>query len=149
MDRILTGLGDGCDNCLVQKELWTDLEKIDSGFPNDRTLESLKETYEGLRKNKRGEIVKETGDYEVRQGICGEVLTLRPTTSFTVTHKVKWTKIREIMEVRVMEMNLNSTKKFLIRHEGERKQFCCFKPGFIFSYRYLINSHGNVTAREN
>ena len=99
MDRILTGLGDGCDNCLVQKELWTDLEKIDSGFPNDRTLESLKETYEGLRKNKRGEIVKETADYEVRQGICGEVLTLRPTTSFTVTHKVKWTIIREIIEV--------------------------------------------------
>ena len=89
MDRILTGVGDGCDNCLVKKELWTDIPTIESGFSCDRTLESLKETYQELRKNKKGEIMKSTGDYETRQGICAEPVSLRETFSFTVTHKVK------------------------------------------------------------
>ena len=87
MDRILTGVGDGCDNCLVRKELWTDIPTIESGFPNDRTLESIKETFEELRKNGRGEIIRTTGDYDVRQGICGEPISLRETFSFTLTHK--------------------------------------------------------------
>ena len=46
MDRILTGIGDGCDNCLVKKALWTDITTIDAGFSCDRTLECIKETYE-------------------------------------------------------------------------------------------------------
>ena len=89
MDRILTGVGDGCDNCLVKKELWTDIPTIESGFSCDRTLESVKETYQELRKNKKGEIMKTTGDYDTRQGICAEPVSLRETFSFTVTHKVK------------------------------------------------------------
>ena len=88
MDRILTGLGDGCDHCLAAPSLWNSLTEVEAGFPKNRTLESLKETYEDLRKNGRGEIVKVTGDFGVRQGVCGEVITLRETLSFTLTHKV-------------------------------------------------------------
>ena len=88
MDRILTGVGDGCDNCLVHKNLWTDMDQIDAGFPKDRTLENIQETCERLRKNEKGEIIRETGDYDSRQGITHPVRTLRETTSFTVTHKV-------------------------------------------------------------
>ena len=42
-----------------------------------------------LRKYKKGEILKTTGDYDTRQGICAEPVSLRETFSFTVTHKVK------------------------------------------------------------
>ena len=89
MDRILTGVGDGCDNCLVHKNLWTDIEQIEAGFPKNRNLENLRETYKGLRKNEKGEIIREKGDYDSRQGITHPVRSLRETTSFTVTHKVK------------------------------------------------------------
>ena len=89
MDRILTGIGDGCDNCLVKKALWTDISTIDAGFSCDRTLECIKETYEELQKDKEGKVVKSSGDYDVRQGICGKPISLRETFSFTVTHKVK------------------------------------------------------------
>ena len=88
MDRILTGIGDGCDNCLVKRALWTDIPTIEAGFDCDRTLESIKETYEELKKDKEGRILKSAGDYDVRQGICGKPISLRETFSFTVTHKV-------------------------------------------------------------
>ena len=88
MDRILSGIGDGCDNCLAAPSLWADLTAIEAGFPKNRTLETIKETYEDLRKNARGEIMKATGDFETRQGICGESSSLRETLSFTMTHKV-------------------------------------------------------------
>ena len=89
MDRILSGIGHGCDNCLAAPNLWADLSAIDDGFPKNRTLESLRETFEDLRKNGRGEIITQTGDFDVRQGICGEPVTLRETFSFTLTHKVR------------------------------------------------------------
>ena len=57
MDRILTGIGDGCDNCLVKRALWTDIPTIEAGFDCDRTLESIKETYEELKKDKEGRIL--------------------------------------------------------------------------------------------
>ena len=85
----ISGIGDGCDSCLAAPNLWCDLTAIDAGFPLDRTLETIKETFENLQKNNRGEIVKVTGDYEVRQGICGKPISLRETFSFTITHKVK------------------------------------------------------------
>ena len=84
----LSGVGDGCDNCLAAPKLWADLEAIEAGFPHDRTLETIRDTYENLKKNGRGEIMKVTGDYDVRQGVCGEPVTLRETFSFTLTHKV-------------------------------------------------------------
>ena len=73
----------------MKKELWTDIPTIESGFSCDRTLESVKQTYEELRKDARGEIVKSVGDYDVRQGICGKPISLRETFSFTITHKVR------------------------------------------------------------
>ena len=88
MDRLLTGIGDGCDNCLSAPSTWSDLSAIDAGFEKDRSLESVRHAYDNLEKNARGEIKKVTGDYETRQGICSEPITLRETLSFTVTHKV-------------------------------------------------------------
>ena len=88
MDRLLTGIGDGCDNCLAAPNSWADLAAIEAGFPKNRTLQSVRDTFGDLKKNAKGEIRKVTGDYETRQGICGETLSLRETCSFTVTHKV-------------------------------------------------------------
>ena len=88
MDRLMSGVGDGCDSCLTPRHLWTDEEMIEEGFPKNRTLENLRETWASLRKRKDGEVFKSTGDYGTRQGLCREPVTLRDTLSFTVTHKV-------------------------------------------------------------
>ena len=88
MERLMTGVGDGCDSCLIPRSLWTDPETIEEGFPRDRTLESNKATWASLKKRRDGEVFKVTGDYETRQGLCHEPKTLRQPTSFTVTHKV-------------------------------------------------------------
>ena len=92
-----SGIGDGCDSCLAAPKLWCDLTAIEDGFPLDRTLETVRETFEKLEKNGRGEIVKVTGDYEVRQGICGEPISLRETFSFTLTHKVYLIEMKTIV----------------------------------------------------
>ena len=88
MDRLMSGVGDGCDSCLTPRHLWTDEEMIEEGFPKNRTLENIRETWASLRKRKDGEVFKTTGDYGTRQGLCREPVTLRDTLSFTVTHKV-------------------------------------------------------------
>ena len=50
----------------------------------------MRETWANLpRTAKKGDIVKDTGDYLDRQGICRKPITIRETLSFTVTHKVK------------------------------------------------------------
>ena len=89
MDRLLTGVGDGCDSCLTPRYLWTDLDTIETGFPKNRTFENLRETWDGLAKDKTGAVIKKTGDYENRQGLCHPPATLRETFSFTETHKVE------------------------------------------------------------
>ena len=88
MDRLLSGIGDGCDSCLTPRRLWTDIETIEEGFPKNRTFENIRETWDSLAKDKDGEVVKRTGDYETRKGQCHEPLTLRETLSFSMTHKV-------------------------------------------------------------
>ena len=88
MDRLMTGVGDGCDSCLIPRNMWTDEDQIDEGFPKNRTLENIRETWASLRKKEGGEVFKATGDYETRQGLCREPVTLRDTLSFTITHKV-------------------------------------------------------------
>ena len=90
MDRLLTGVGDGCDSCLTPRHLWTDEDTIEKGFPRNRTFENIKETWASLTKRKDGEVFKSTGDYETRQGLCREPVTLRETFSFTITHKVSF-----------------------------------------------------------
>ena len=89
MDRLLSGVGDGCDSCLTPRNMWTDEDQIEEGFPKNRTLENVRETWESLSRTKSGEIFRRTGDYEARQGICREPATLRELYSFTLTHKVK------------------------------------------------------------
>ena len=88
MDRLLTGISDGCDNCLTPRKFWTDIDSIEEGFPKNRTFENVHETWKSLAKDKNGQVIKRTGDYEVRQGLCHEPVTLRETWSFTMTHKV-------------------------------------------------------------
>ena len=87
MDRILTGISDGCDNCITPRDLWTDIDTIDEGFEKNRTFENIKETWQSLAKNAHGEVIKRTGDYETRRGQCHEPISLRETFSFTITHK--------------------------------------------------------------
>ena len=89
MDRLLTGIGDGCDSCLAPPSSWADMSAVEAGFPKDRSIESLRATYDSLEKDAYGALKKRTGDFETRQGICNEVLSLRETYSFTVTHKVR------------------------------------------------------------
>ena len=88
MDRHLTGIGDGCDSCLTPRKLWTDLDTIETGFAKNRTLEDSKNTWLSLDKDKTGCVIKRRDDYETRQGLCHEPVTLRETFSFTLTHKV-------------------------------------------------------------
>ena len=90
MDRLLSGVGDGCDSCLAHRSLWTDLDSIEQGFECDRTLAGSKETWASLRKKPDGEVMKVTGDFETRQGLCHQPKALRDSLSFTVTHK--WMK---------------------------------------------------------
>ena len=59
MDRLLSGVGDGCDSCLAPRSMWTDEETIDQGFPKNRTIENIRETWENLVRDKSGDIVKE------------------------------------------------------------------------------------------
>ena len=58
MDRLLTGIGDGCENCLSTPNTWSDISAIDAGFEKNQ------------------------------QGIGSIPLRLRETFSFTATHKV-------------------------------------------------------------
>ena len=90
MDRLLSGVGDGCDSCLAHRSLWTNLDSIEEGFACDRTLEGSKETWASLRKRPDGEVFKVTGDFETRKGLCHQPRALRDSLSFTVTHK--WMK---------------------------------------------------------
>ena len=88
MDRLLTGVGDGCDSCLIPRKLWTDMDTIEDGFPMSRTIENIRETWAVLEKDKDGEVIKRRDDYLTRQGLCHPPVTLRETWSFTLTHKV-------------------------------------------------------------
>ena len=108
MARILTGIGYGCDSCLAPKSSWTDVEAIEDGFEMNRNYEETKETWRNLPRNSKGELVKSTGDYETRQGLCHPPVSLREPTCFSVTHKVlrpksfdwqrrKWTAIFTIL----------------------------------------------------
>ena len=98
MNRLLTGVSDGCDNCLVPRQLWTDLDTVEEGFPKNRTFENILETWNSLEKDMYGEVVKRRGDYETRQGLCHPPVTLRETWSFTLTHKVYTSQIRELID---------------------------------------------------
>ena len=88
MDRILSGVGDGCDSCLASRLDWHNLESIEAGFPMDRSFQSVQAIWDHSDKNKHGELMKRRGDYEQRQGVCREPLSVRDTLSFSITHKV-------------------------------------------------------------
>ena len=93
----MTGVKDGCDSCLFPRQTWTLEQQIDDGFPKNRTLENIRETWASLRKRKDGTVFKETGDYETRFGLCKEPVTLRDTLSFTITHKVSEFSLVELI----------------------------------------------------
>ena len=87
MDRLLTGVGDGCDSCTAPRSLWNNMVAIEAGFAMDRSVESTQAMWKGLDKNKDGEVIKRRGDYAERLGLCHEPNIVRPTLSFTITHK--------------------------------------------------------------
>merc|ERR1712013_504032 len=70
MARILTGLGDGCDSCLAPRSTWSDVEAIEDGFVMDRSYQQIQETWKNLPRDSNGELIKATGDYATRQGLC-------------------------------------------------------------------------------
>ena len=89
MDRLMSGVGDGCDSCLAPRSKWTDEDAINDGFPMDRNFEKTRETWANLPRNAKGDIVKRTGDFDSRQGLCHKPKYLREPLSFAITHKVR------------------------------------------------------------
>ena len=87
MDRLLTGVGNECDSCTAPRSLWSNPAAIDAGFSMDRSFVNVQETWDSLEKNKEGEVIKRKADYEKRQGMCHRPQNVRPTLSFTITHK--------------------------------------------------------------
>ena len=84
----LTGVMDGCAWCEAPKDKWSDIESIKAGFELTRTLPGLQDLWEDLNKNRQGELIRRTGDYRVRKGLCHKPVTTRPLWHFTVCHKV-------------------------------------------------------------
>ena len=85
----LTGVKDGCAYCEEPKDTWSAIDTISNGFKLTRTLAGLEDLWESLDKNKDGELIRRTGDYEVRKGLCHKPVTIRPLWHFTVCHKVQ------------------------------------------------------------
>ena len=88
MDRLISGVGDGCDSCTAPRALWHNLAAIEAGFSMDRSFHTNQDTWQNLDKNKQGSVIKRKADFEQRQGMCHEPKIMRPTLSFTITHKV-------------------------------------------------------------
>ena len=120
MDRILTGVGDGCDSCLAPRVLWTNEESISEGFPLNRTFESNAQTWASLPRNSRGDLVKTTGDFATRQGLCNPPITLRETFSFSVTHKVSYIFL------------------YIVRGKGSSTTFTC--ESYVLNLFFKCNS---------
>ena len=78
MDRLLTGVGDGCDSCTAPRSLWSNPAAIDAGFSMDRSFVNVQEIWDSLDKNKDGEVIKRKADYEKRQGMCHRPKNVRP-----------------------------------------------------------------------
>ena len=53
-----------------------------------RSMARLRENWEKLPKNRKGEVKKKTGDYSVRLGQCQPPVSLQELFVYTVTHKV-------------------------------------------------------------
>ena len=85
----LTGVMDGCAWCEVHKDRWADPAAIREGFMLTRTMEGMQELWKCLPRDKKGEVVRETGDWDTRRGLCHAPVTLRPLYHFTVCHKVR------------------------------------------------------------
>ena len=70
---------DGCAYCEEPKDTWSVIDTISNGFKRTRTLAGLEDLWESLDKNKDGELIRRTGDYEVRKGLCHKPVTIRPS----------------------------------------------------------------------
>ena len=84
----LTGVMDGCAWCEEHKQTWSDPDAIQKGFKLSRSLAGLQELWKTLDKNRHGELIRRTGDYSVRKGLCHEPVTTRELFHFTICHKV-------------------------------------------------------------
>ena len=85
----LTGVMDGCAWCEQPKDTWSEPAAIQEGFKITRSLKRLQRLWERLDKNKKkGTLIRRTGDYKVRKGLCHKPVTTRELCHFTVCHKV-------------------------------------------------------------
>ena len=82
----ISGLGGAdCILCITKQKDWSNREKVENGFPIERSAESTIQLYEKLV-NKDGEIPRKTGDFETRQGMTSKPITTSDQMSITITH---------------------------------------------------------------
>ena len=58
-----------------------------------RTHDATVALWESLPKTRSGEVVKRTGDYAVRKGLCHAPITIRELYPVTVCHKVNFSSL--------------------------------------------------------
>ena len=64
-----------CTMCVKSQEDCQKTAVIEAGFLIDRSIESISDLVESLSDPVTGDISKKKGDYQVRQGICGQPIT--------------------------------------------------------------------------
>ena len=64
-----------CTMCVKRQEDCQKTTVIEAGFLIDRSIESISDLAESLSDPFTGDITKKKGDYQVRQGICGQPIT--------------------------------------------------------------------------
>lgn len=86
-NQILTGQYHGCLNCRSHPDEFTDLEKIQEGFPQDRNVEFNRDIYEALEKDGNGRLLSRTGDWQTRFGVTQAPVSIREIWKYTLLHK--------------------------------------------------------------
>ena len=89
--NLLNCAGAYCTMCTKSQEACHRSDTIQSGFIIERSIEGLKELALSLTDCETGDIMKQKGDYEKRQGICGAPIT---QTDITKNIPVCHSKIR-------------------------------------------------------
>ena len=83
--KLVSGINHGCTACDFSPENYNDVEVIAAGTKMNRSFESSMEVWNKLV-NKRGNIKKSIGDYEVRKGLTKKPLADIEFVEITVLH---------------------------------------------------------------
>ena len=77
--------GADCILCITKQNDWNGREKVEKGFPIERSSESTYKLYEQLVGDD-GEIPTKPGDFDTRQGLTKKPITNSDQINITVTH---------------------------------------------------------------